>query len=253
MDTFTVRIPHFEGPFDLLLYFIQRDELDIYDIPIASITEDFLNYIKELEALNIDVASEFILVAATLMRIKAKMLIPRKELDEEGNEIDPREELVTRLLEYKKYKEVLGAFESLEDNRALKLQRGNLDKELKKISAKALVDVELEKLTSYNLFKAFKRVLERYKNVQDKYVHQIVQFPYTVKDQQKYIKSILMKHDRVDFDFLFSSLENRMHAIVTFLALLELINAQLIEMIDGDAINTFWITVKSDKIFDEEE
>ena len=110
-DTFTVKIKHFEGPFDLLLYFIQRDELNIHDIPIAQITNDFLEYIKELEALNLDVASEFILVAASLMRIKAKMLIPRKEVDELGQEIDPREELVARLLEYKMYKEVLEEFE----------------------------------------------------------------------------------------------------------------------------------------------
>ena len=252
MDTYTVRIPHFEGPFDLLLYFIQRDELDIYDIPIAKITDDFLNYIKKLESLNIDIASEFILVAASLMRIKAKMLIPRKELDEEGNEIDPREELVTRLLEYKRYKEVLGVFEELEAERSTKVERGNVQRELKKLSSKALVDVELERLTSYNLFKAFKRVLERYKNVQDKYVHQIVQFPYTVKDQQKYIRSILAEKERVDFDVLFAGLENRMHAIVTFLALLELINAQMVEMIDGASTNSFWISIKSQEIFEEE-
>ena len=102
--TFTIQLPQFKGPFDLLLFFIERDELDIYDIPIAKITDEFLEYIRAMEALNIDLASEFILVAATLMRIKAKMLIPRQILDEEGNEIDPRDELVQRLLEYKRYK-----------------------------------------------------------------------------------------------------------------------------------------------------
>ena len=107
MQSYTIKLKQFEGPFDLLLFFIERDELDIYDIPISTITEDFLAYIKELERLNIDVASEFILVAATLMRIKAKLLLPRKEVDELGNEIDPREELTQRLLEYKKYKEIL--------------------------------------------------------------------------------------------------------------------------------------------------
>ena len=91
MQGYTIKIQQFEGPFDLLLFFIERDELDVNNIPISKITEDFLNYIKELEKLNIDIASEFILVAATLMRIKAKLLIPRKEVDEEGNEIDPRE------------------------------------------------------------------------------------------------------------------------------------------------------------------
>ena len=90
MESYTIKIQQFEGPFDLLLFFIERDELDINDIPIAKITKDFLDYIKHLESLDIDIASEFILVAATLMRIKAKMLIPRKEIDEDGNEIDPR-------------------------------------------------------------------------------------------------------------------------------------------------------------------
>ena len=87
--TYEIKLPQFEGPFDLLLFFIERDELDIYDIPIAKITNDFLGYMHEMKSLNFDLASEFILVAATLMRIKAKMLLPRKELDEQGNEIDP--------------------------------------------------------------------------------------------------------------------------------------------------------------------
>ena len=252
MDSYTVRIAHFEGPFDLLLYFIQRDELDIYDIPIAKITDDFLAYIQELERLNIDIASEFILVAASLMRIKAKMLIPRKELDEDGNEIDPREELVTRLLEYKRYKEVLGTFEEMEQERSLKIERGNAKAEIKKISAKALVDVELESLNTYNLFKAFRRALERYKNVQDKYIHQIVKFPYTVKDQQIYIKDRLKDVDKLDFDDLFKDLENRMHAIVTFLALLELVNAQMIKITDGVSTNSFWLSLGNSADIEEE-
>ena len=101
-EKFEIKLPLFEGPFDLLLFFIERDELDIYDIPIASITDDFLSYLHHLEEMNVEVASEFILVAATLMRIKAKMLLPRPTIDEEGNEIDPREELIRHLLEYKK-------------------------------------------------------------------------------------------------------------------------------------------------------
>ena len=90
-ETYSIKLPQFEGPFDLLLFFIERDELDIYDIPIFKITTDFLSYIHQMEHLDIELASEFILVAATLMRIKAKMLLPRYEKDEEGNEIDPRD------------------------------------------------------------------------------------------------------------------------------------------------------------------
>ena len=101
--SYEIKLPLFEGPFDLLLFFIERDEIDIMDIPISKITNDFFEYISDLESMNIEVASEFIVVAATLMRIKSKMLLPRLSLDEEGNEIDPREELVEHLIEYKKY------------------------------------------------------------------------------------------------------------------------------------------------------
>src|SRR5205823_6446872 len=117
-DTYEIKLPQFEGPFDLLLFFIERDELDIYDIPIFQITTDFLQYIHQMETLNTEVASEFILVAATLMRIKAKMLLPRKEIDPAtGQEIDPRDELISRLIEYRKYKEATGAMRQMEENR----------------------------------------------------------------------------------------------------------------------------------------
>ena len=105
--SYKIKIPLFEGPFDLLLFFIERDEIDIKDIPIATITKDFLDYIENLESMNIEVASEFIVVAATLMRIKSKMLLPRLMMDEDGNEVEPRDELVKHLLEYKKFKSVV--------------------------------------------------------------------------------------------------------------------------------------------------
>jgi len=251
-STYKVKLQHFEGPFDLLLYFIQRDELDINDIDISKLTDDFLSYIRKLEELDLDVASEFILVAATLMRIKAKMLIPRKEIDEEGNEVDPREELVKRLLEYKQYKDVIDDFEGLEQSRASKLLRGNVKTEVKLLSEKALIDVELESLTTYKLFKAFRTVLERYKNVQDKYVHQIVKYPYTLKDQQAYLRSRLSDGKEYSFVEIFGDLDNRMHAIVTFLALLELVNEQVISFIDRVGANNFFLKL-SDQYSSEEE
>lgn len=251
--SYTVKIQNFEGPFDLLLYFIQRDELDIHDIDISKITTDFLEYIKKLEELDLDVASEFILVAASLMRIKAKMLIPRKEIDEEGNEIDPREELVRRLLEYKAYKDVIDDFVVLEKQRATKILRGNVSAEIKVLAEKALVDVELETLTTYKLFKAFRTVMDRYKNVQEKYVHQIVKYPYTLKDQQAYLRNKLSDGKEYSFEDIFSTLDNRMHAIVTFLSLLELVNAQMIDLIDGSQKNSFYLRAAQDFDANEEE
>ena len=112
--SYNIKIDQFEGPFDLLLFFIERDEIDIQNIPIFSITDEFLHYIKELEQLNIELASEFILFASTLIRIKAKMLIPRKEIDEFGNEIDPRKELIDKILEYKRFKEAAEEMKEME-------------------------------------------------------------------------------------------------------------------------------------------
>src|ERR1700712_4277357 len=100
-ESFEIHLPQFEGPFDLLLFFIERDELDIHDIPIARIADDFLNYLHQMAILNMEIASEFIYVAATLMRIKAKMLLPRYEADDGGNETDTKEELIRKLIEYK--------------------------------------------------------------------------------------------------------------------------------------------------------
>ena len=115
--SYQISLPQFEGPFDLLLFFIERDELDIYNIPIKKIIDDFLSFIKQSEEDNIELSSEFILFVSTLMRIKAKLLLPRKELDEQGNEIDPRQELIDKILEYKKFKEASTKLAEMEKER----------------------------------------------------------------------------------------------------------------------------------------
>lgn len=241
--TYTIHLPQFEGPFDLLLFFIERDELDIHDIPIARITDDFLGYIRQMEQMNIDLASEFILVAATLCRIKAKMLLPRKPVDEEGNEIDPREELVQRLLEYKRYKSILEDMRKLEENRFFRHHRGNVARELRDIASKALVDEELESVTLFKLLKVFERILHRYENKSTpKTVHTVVRYPYTVQEQQTFILSSIPKGGSARFEEVFSNLQDRIHAIVTFLALLELLNMQRINITQGMGPNNFWIS-----------
>ena len=240
--SYTIKLPQFEGPFDLLLFFIERDELDIYNIPIATITDDFLDYIRQMDALNIDLASEFILVAATLCRIKAKMLLPRKPVDDEGNEIDPREELVQRLLEYKRYKSVLEEMRALEEQRALKKERGNAAKELQQLATKALVDVELESLNLFKLLKTFERLLQRFEDQKhQQVVHQVLRYPYTIKEQQAFIFSQIENGKRANFKHLFEGLDNRIHAIVTFLALLELLNMQQLRVLQGEGANNFWV------------
>ena len=157
---FEIKLPQFEGPFDLLLFFIERDEIDINNIPISEITNDFLTYIHQFNELNIEVASEFILVAATLMRIKAKMLLPRPEIDERGNEVDPRKDLVERLLLYRQYKESCEDFRINEDDRSLKASRGNIQKELAAIAMQNVHAEELMNLTLYQLLNSFNKVLK---------------------------------------------------------------------------------------------
>ena len=256
---YTIKLPQFEGPFDLLLFFIERDELDIYNIPIAKITDDFLNYIRQMEALNVDLASEFILVAATLCRIKAKLLIPRKPVDEEGNEIDPREELVRRLLEYKRYKSILEDMRRLEEDRSFRQPRGNVSRELRKIASVALVDMELESLTLFGLLKTFERLVRRMDEDKNRVVHTIVKWSYTIAEQREYIFTKLKPGEKTDFESMFLRLDNRIHAIVTFLALLEMLNLQLLSVVQGEGANNFWVMlndndpVENAEIMGEEE
>src|SRR6201994_3593631 len=129
-SSYQIKLAQFEGPFDLLLFFIERDELDIYNIPITKIITDFLDFVHGQESLNIELSSEFILFVSTLMRIKAKMLLPRKELDAQGNEIDPRQELVDKILEYKKYKEAAVTLAEMEAIPHPMVRPANLQKNL---------------------------------------------------------------------------------------------------------------------------
>jgi segregation and condensation protein A len=240
-STFEVKLPLFEGPFDLLLFFIERDELDIYDIPIAKITRDFLDYLHHLETLNIEVASEFILVAATLMRIKSKMLLPRPQVDEEGNEIDPREELVKHLLEYKKYKSVIEQFQKMEETELAKEKRGNLMKEIKSLAASSNVEAELQDVDLYKLMLVFEKVLKRFEAEKNKPVHQVIQYPYTVEGQKEYIMNEVTRNGRVAFTDIIRVYNTRVALIFNFLAILELLALGELSIQVGEGYNNFWI------------
>ena len=242
--SYEIKLPLFEGPFDLLLFFIERDELDIYDIPISKITADFIAYIDELEKLNLDVASEFILVAATLMRIKAKLLLPREKLDELGNEVDPRDELVRHLLEYKKYKSVIGELGELEETRSLKEKRGNVLKEIKKLSENTDVESELQDVDLYKLLKVYERVLVRFEDDQKRPIHTIVPYPYTIADKKKEILSKLVDKNKMSFEEMITNDDNKVAVIFNFLAILELLQMQLIGITLGEGYNNFWIQKK---------
>jgi segregation and condensation protein A len=240
-DNFEVKLPLFEGPFDLLLFFIERDELDIYDIPISKITNDFLNYLRHLEELNVDVASEFILVAATLMRIKSKMLLPRPQIDEQGNEIDPREELVKHLLEYKKYKSVIENLHKMEETELMKEKRGNLMKELRTLAESSNVEAELQDVDLFKLMTVFEKVLKRYEAEKNKPVHQIIQYPYTLEGQKEYLLNAVTAKERVSFSEIVENYKTRIALIFNFLAILDLLALGQLTIQVGEGYNNFWI------------
>jgi len=239
--SFEIKLPLFEGPFDLMLFFIERDELDIYDIPISKITQDFLDYILHLEKMEIEVASEFILFAATLMKIKSKMLLPRPDLDENGEEIDPREELVRHLLEYKKYKSVITELAQMEDLRLSKEKRGNIVAELRQLSKGDDLDAEMQDLDLYKLLKVFQKVMSKYASRTDETKHTVIQYPYTIEQQKDFVMEKTNFKDKVPFSDFIAYKPDKIFVIYTFLAILELLQLSMVTIIIGEGFNNFWV------------
>jgi segregation and condensation protein A len=242
-ESFEIRLPHFEGPFDLLLFFIERDELDIHDIPIATITNDFMEYMHQMQSMNIELASEFILVAATLMRIKAKMLLPRYDKDDQGNDIDPRQDLVRQLLDYKQFKSASEDLRAMEDERLQRFERGNIEKELAGIiaSQEGSYAGELNQLTLFKLISTFEKVMARFEENQNRVIHTIVQYPYTIDSQKSYIGTLVSRKTHVSFADIFEDCTSRLHAVFNFLALLELLQNRTLLIFLGDGFNNFVI------------
>jgi segregation and condensation protein A len=238
-EIYQIKLPQFEGPFDLLLFFIERDELDIYNIPITKITNEFLDYIHRSESLNIELSSEFILFISTLMRIKAKLLLPRKELDAQGNEIDPRQELIDKILEYKKYKEAALRMSELEAVRMLMVKRGNIQDELSRIGEEAGEGTEIQAVSLFRLMKAFERVARRLHEKRHQPVHTVIQYDYTMEGSRSYMLELVKKERSVSFEKIFDISENRIHAIFLFLNMLELIQQKYFYIITGAGINNF--------------
>jgi segregation and condensation protein A len=237
--SYQIKLDEFEGPFDLLLFFIERDELDIYNIPITKITNDFLAFIHASEKLNIELSSEFILFISTLMRIKAKMLLPRKEIDALGNEIDPRQELIDKILEYKRFKEASAKMAEMEAQRMLVVKRGNLQKELSIIGEEAGEGTEIQAVTLFKLMKAFERVVAKLQERNNKPVHTVVQYNYTMEGSREYMLDICSREKTLSFEKIFEVCENRIHALFLFLNMLEMTQAKYISLLVGEGKNNF--------------
>ncbi len=237
---YRVRLKNFEGPLDLLLFLIKKNEVDIYDIPIAAITKQYLEYVEIIKLLDLEVASEFILLAATLIRIKAKMLLPRPADDEEEEIIDPRRELVTRLLEYKRFKEVAYKLADLEHERSHLFNRGYHE---------ALEDGDddeirlSEDVTLFSLISTFKHVLDR---MPKETYHQIEDIKISLEEQIEYILDFVKRDRQVAFYDLIVKLSDRLIVIVTFIALLELIRRGEVIARQSVPFGEIWIARKGD-------
>lgn len=215
---YTIQLPNFQGPFDLLLYFIKRDELNIHDIPIARISNEFLEYTRLIELLDLELAGEFLVMASTLMQIKAKMLLPeeKKEGEEAQDENDPRAELVRRLLEYKRYKEAAEELNVMSESQRYIYYRQFFAADVKHDPNP--LD-ELSHLTLFDLLAAFSRALQKAPKAPAP--HTIEREPVTIEEQAALIMALFQYRDEVAFSELVAHTD-RSTLVVTFLALLEM-------------------------------
>ncbi|MFZ9330954.1 MAG: segregation and condensation protein A [Chitinophagaceae bacterium] len=250
--SYQIRLPQFEGPFDLLLFFIERDELDIYNIPIKNIIDDFLVFIKQSEEDNIELSSEFILFISTLMRIKAKMLLPRKELDEHGNEIDPRQELIDKILEYKKFKEASHKLAEMEQERMFMVKRGNLQQDINAVGEEASEGTEIQSISLFKLMKVFEKVMQRLHDRQNKPQHVVYRYNYTMEESREYVLKVTSEEKTMSFEKIFDVCQDRLHAIFIFLTVLELVQQNYMAIIIGEGRNNFIVEYNDERPQDAE-
>ena len=220
------KLEHFEGPLDLLLHLIEKNKVNIYDIPIAEITEQYLDYVNHMEKEDLNVVSEFLVMAATLLDIKARMLLP-KEIDEEtGEEQDPRAELVARLLEYKKYKYMALVLQDREDDAGLIFyKKPTIPKEVAKYEPPVDLDKLLGDLTLAKLQKIFEQVMKRQEDKIDKVRSNfgvIRKEPVSLEEKIGSVMEYARKHRQFSFRQILEKQGDRLEIVVTFLAILEL-------------------------------
>lgn len=232
---YQVRIENFEGPLDLLLHLIKKNEINIYDIPVAMIAQQYLEYLEAMEELNLNVAGDFLVMAATLLQIKSRMLLPADEAaDDDEDGPDPREELVRRLLEYKAFKE---AARQLDDKE--KVWREIFWREQALSVEEVDEDLPLENVSLFDLVDALKEVLERNPNSR---LIEIVPDNLTVRERMNLILETLEGKDSVSFAALFEGSNQRMVVVVTFLALLELMRLRVVRVFQAETFGPILVS-----------
>jgi segregation and condensation protein A len=237
-DVYSIKLPVFEGPLDLLLHLIKENKVDIYDIPIALITRQYLEYLELMKELNLEIAGEFLVMAATLIHIKSRMLLPVEETADTEEAMDPRLELVQRLLEYQAFKDAALGLKEREEERVGVLQREPLYEDGEDDSEEPyLFDVSL-----FDLISAFKRILDKappeFKTVTKETL--------TIKDKMSLIIEVIQNRDAVRFEELFAQGMTKAHLIVTFVALLELLRIGLAKVYQEKEFGTIWIIKPTD-------
>jgi segregation and condensation protein A len=225
---YRVRLADFEGPLDLLLFFIKRDELDIYNIPIARITQEFLSYLRLMASLDLEVAGDFIVMAAELMQIKVRMLLPRDENAEE--EEDPRAELVRRLIEYKRFKEMSQQMATMEMEQRKIRYRQFFYADTKLEPAENPQDT-LKDISLFNLISAFKTAMDQ---MPRKVVHEVTLLNVTVDEQMSFVMDFLRVHGPTTLLRLVAHMTEKMRIIVTIIALLELTKNKVLSLVALD-------------------
>jgi len=232
-EAYDIALPDYQGPLDLLLFLIQKDEIDIYDIPIADITKQYLGYLEVIKALSLDMAGDFIVVAATLLRIKSRLLLPTHLHDDEIDEEDPRAELVRRLLEYKRFKEMAQCLQEQERARSRLHVREQRYPFLKESTEPLPL-----RLNMYELLTALSQVFDR---VTKEAVHSVTREVFTVTEKVKLIRSRLAAGDTVRFDELFKDDHIKMEVVVTFMAILELAKRGTLQILQTEINGPIWV------------
>ncbi|WP_103029044.1 segregation and condensation protein A [Salinibacter altiplanensis] len=240
---YRVELEQFEGPMDLLLFFIKRDEIDIYDIPIARIADEYLTYVRVMEEIDLDGVGDFIYMAALLINIKARMLLPSQDADEEGEAVDPRRELVERLLEYVRFKEAADQLSTRRERRREHFVRGDASADRERVEESHEVEVDA---SVFELVEALGRVLEADEDDDESEpIHEVAPLEHTVEEQQRYVVERLRRDSQVSFRTLIRG-ESRGFVIATFLALLELTRQQHLRLRVAERASDFSVEARDD-------
>lgn len=237
---YKITINDFEGPMDLLLHLIKKEDVDIRDISIEEITKQYLAFIEEMEEMNLNIASEYLIMAAELLEIKSDILLPRKEIELEIEE-DPRENLINRLIEYKRYKEITNEFKELEENRKNYFTKSveDLSSYRSEDESLDLGDVDLDKLLD-----AFSKFLIR-KQEEKPLNTKISTKEYSVKERSEEIRTILRKKKNVNFEELFE-VYKKDYIVVTFLSILNLARKQELEIKQEDNFDKIYLSYRGE-------